>query len=329
MSVTAQKQDISDPEVVGRFAALVGDRERLDYLYLLTCADIAGTSPKLWNAWKDRLLADLYFATGRVLREGAEHVAGKAERIAEARAAARALMAAEGFDDATIARQFAGMPEESFLRYRPDQLAWQATALTHIRLGETQVAARRIGRDASAMEVFVFSPDRDGLFAAILATLDRLGFAIHQARVLDAPNGMVFDTFEVQPVDNWARQDPDEVAAALRNALGGPLDNIRATRRALPRQLRHFRFAPRIGFSATADGRRTLLSLVAPDRPGLLADVARALRVHRLRVHDARIATFGERAEDLFQITDENDCPLSESAQDVLRETLQAAIASA
>ncbi len=328
MSVTAQKQDISDPEVVRRFADLVGDRERLDYLYLLTCADIAGTSPKLWNAWKDRLLADLYFAARRALREGGEQPVAAGERIAEAREAAAMLMSVQGFDAETIARQFAGMPEESFLRYRPEQLAWQATALTGIRLGETLVAARRIGNDA-AMEVFVFSPDRDGLFAAILATLDRLGFAIHQARVLDAPNGMVFDTFEILPADNYASADPDAVATDLRAALQRPLDQVRPARRALPRQLRHFRFAPRIDFSETPDGRRTILSLVAPDRPGLLADVAQALRLCRLRVHDARIATFGERAEDLFQITDESNRPLTGEGQQVLREKLQAALAAA
>ncbi|MFT3756643.1 MAG: [protein-PII] uridylyltransferase [Pseudoxanthomonas sp.] len=328
MSVTAQKQDISDADVIARFAALVGDRDRLDYLYLLTCADIAGTSPKLWNAWKDRLLADLYFATRRALREGGERAIAAAARIAEAREAARVLAVEQGMDDATIARQFAGMPDESFLRYRPEQLAWQAAALSRIQLGETQVAARRIGSDGSAMEVFVFSPDRDGLFAAILATLDRMGFAIHQARVLDAPNGMVFDTFEILPADNWASTDPEEVSVGLHRALAGQLDKVRASRRALPRQLRHFRFAPKIEFAATPDGRRTLLSLVAPDRPGLLADVARTLRECQLRVHGARIATFGERAEDVFQITDESDRPLDESAQDGLRKSLQTSIAA-
>ncbi len=326
MSITAQKQDTSDPDVVRRFAELVGDMERLDCLYLLTCADIAGTSPKLWNGWKDRLLADLYFVTRRALREGGQLNADAGARIAESREAARKLMAAQGFDDATIARQFAGMPEESFLRYRPDQLAWQATALTAIKLGQTQVVARRVGVDA-AMEVFVFSPDRDGLFAAILATLDRMGFAIHQARVLDAPNGMVFDTFQIQSADKWASTNADEVAETLRRALQGALDKVRTSRRALPRTLRHFRFAPQIEFTTTADGKRTLLSLIAPDRPGLLADVARALRTCRLSVHDARIATFGERAEDLFQITDENNQPLTDaSRRQALLDALRASL---
>ncbi len=324
MSVTAQKQDIADPEVIHAFATLVGDRERLDYLYLLTCADIAGTSPKLWNAWKDRLLADLYFAARRVLREGLENPVAVEERLSEARGSVRALLELQDMRAAQADALFASMPEESFLRFRPEQLAWQAQAIRGAVAGETRVRARHIGDDADAMEVFVHSPDRDGLFAAILATLDRMGFAIHQARVLDGPHGTIFDTFEVLPADAYAPRDPAEVERGLGQALARPLDGVRTSRRAVPRQLKHFRFPPRIEFGGTPDGRRTVLGLVAPDRPGLLSDVAQVLRRQRLRVHDARIATFGERAEDIFQITDEHDQPLTDAQQQALRDALRA-----
>ncbi|MBB5862717.1 [protein-PII] uridylyltransferase [Xanthomonas sp. 3058] len=326
MSVTAQKQDISDPEVIHRFATLVGTRERLDYLYLLTCADIAGTSPKLWNAWKDRLLADLYFAARRALREGLEHPAPREERLREARESARTLMQEQGYDDATIDRQFAGMPDENFLRFRPEQLAWQAVSLIEARIGQTMVKARRAVPDNDALELFVYSSDRDGLFAAIVATLDRKGYGIHRARVLDAPHDAIFDVFEVLPQEDYADGDPQRLAAALRQVLAGDLLKVRPSRRAVPRQLRHFRFAPRVEFSESAGGRRTRISLVAPDRPGLLADVAYVLRMQHLRVHDARIATFGERAEDQFQITDEHDRPLPESARQALRDALCACL---
>ncbi|UDI82402.1 [protein-PII] uridylyltransferase [Xanthomonas citri pv. mangiferaeindicae] len=326
MSVTAQKQDISDPEVIHRFATLVGTRERLDYLYLLTCADIAGTSPKLWNAWKDRLLADLYFAARRALREGLEHPPPREERLREARESARTLMQAQGHDDVTIDRQFAGMPDENFLRFRPEQLAWQAASLIEVEIGQTLVKARRAVPDNYALEVFVYSPDRDGLFAAIVATLDRKGYGIHRARVLDAPHDAIFDVFEVLPQETYADGDPQRLAATLRQVLAGDLQKVRPARRAVPRQLRHFRFAPRVEFSESAGGRRTRISLVAPDRPGLLADVAHVLRMQHLRVHDARIATFGERAEDQFQITDEHDRPLSESARQALRDALCACL---
>jgi len=141
---------------------------------------------------------------------------------------------------------------------------------------------------------------------------------------VDGPNGTIFDTFEVLPADSYASSDPAEVEAVLSDALEGPLDKVRTSRRALPRQLKHFRFAPKIEFRVTPDGRRTLLSLVAPDRPGLLSDVAQVLRAQGVNVHDARIATFGERAEDLFQITDSNGQPLAEPTQQALRDALRA-----
>ncbi|MFD0737766.1 [protein-PII] uridylyltransferase [Lysobacter koreensis] len=329
MSMTAQKQDIADPEVIHRFATKVGDRERLDQLYLLTCADIAGTSPKLWNAWKDRLMADLYTATRLALRRGLENPLADHERGAEARAATHAMLAAFGTGDAEIAALFERMPEIGFQRGRPDQLAWQAASLRGVAVGGTRVRARRVNEHQGALEVFVHSPDRDGLFAAIVATLDRCGLAIQQARVLDGPNATIFDSFEVIPTE--ARNPPgaEEVEARLARALAGSLDAVKPTRRAQPRHLRHFRIAPQIGFDATAN-RRTLLSLVCTDRPGLLADVTQVLRQQSLRVHDARIATFGERAEDVFQITtvdDEGrDQPLDEVQQQALRDALRACL---
>ena len=183
--------------------------------------------------------------------------------------------------------------------------------------------ARRAAR--APCEVFVHSPDRDGLFAAIVATLDRCGLAIQQARLLDGPQGNVFDTFEVLPADGQRIVTAADVERRLGAALAiADLDTIKPARRAQPRHLRHFRIAPQVGFTATADGRRTLLSLVCTDRPGLLADVTQVLRAHRLRVHDARIATFGERAEDVFQITDERDAALDDMQQQALRSALLA-----
>jgi [protein-PII] uridylyltransferase len=332
MSVTAQKQDIADPDVIHRFASKVADRERLDHLYLLTCADIAGTSPKLWNAWKDRLLADLYTATRLALRRGLEHPVAGDERANETRDAARAMLATMGVGDEQVDALFARMPEIGFQRGRPDQIAWQAASLRGVEVGETRVRARALGEHAGAMEVFVHSPDRDGLFAAIVATLDRSGLAIQQARVLDGPNGMVFDSFEVVPIDPRCPPTTDEVEQRLAAALAGALDRIKPARRAQPRHLKHFRIAPHVGFDMLEDesGTRTMLSLVCTDRPGLLADVTHAIRSQGLRVHDARIATFGERAEDVFQIThthhDGRDGALDETQRQALREALLACL---
>jgi [protein-PII] uridylyltransferase len=148
--------------------------------------------------------------------------------------------------------------------------------------------------------------------------------------VLDGPGARVFDSFQVVPADARMRADPDDVARRLAHVLDGALDAVRPSRRAQPTHLRHFRIAPRVGFDDVASPPRTLLSLVCTDRPGLLADVALVLREQRMRVHDARVATFGERAEDVFQITrvdaDGNDHPLDENHRQALRDALLACL---
>lgn len=318
MSITAQRQDISDPDVINRFATRMGDREHLDYLYLLTVADIAGTGPKLWNAWKDRLLADLYSAARFALRRGISNPVHGAERVNECRAAARERLLALGMDATQIDTVWADFPDESFLRYRPEQLVWQTAAIAeHLRADPDACAplvlVRPLARSATqALEVFVYARDSDGLFAAMAATLDRLGLNVQAARVVTARNGMSLDTFQVlaiQMVDGSPEDRAHTIRQRLALVLSGPLDAVRPARRALPSHLRHFRVPVRVEFEPLGNG-RTQLALVCADRPGLLADVAQVFRAQQVRVHAARIATFGERVEDFFQLTDERDFAL-------------------
>jgi len=315
MSSTAQRQDISDAAVIERFASAVGDRTRLDFLYLLTCADIAGTSPKLWNTWKERLLGDLYDATRLALRRGLEHRPDAEALVTEARAAVRAELRGllVDIDDAALERVFAEFPDESFLRYRPEQLVTQARAI--IAHGEPTKPLVLVRPQGEAFEVFVYSPDRDGLFATLTATLDRLGFSVAAARIVTSTSGMSLDTFQLLPLHD--SPELPEVRAAhvsrvLTEMLLRPAADLHPPRRAMPAALKHFHVAPRVEVHAMGDGARTQLVLIGNDRPGLLADIARVLREFRLRVHDARIATFGERAEDLFLISDEGDRPLAD-----------------
>lgn len=323
MSITAQRQDITDPAVVQRFAEQVDDWERLDYLYLLTVADINGTSPKLWNTWRDRLLSDLYAATRYVLREESGELPKADERVAETRARAERMLEPKGVDSKIVARIWADFPEESFLRYRPEQIAWQTEAIaTHAHAREALVKINPLGVRGTS-EVFVYSSDRDGLFATITAVLDRAQLNVVEARVISAHSDKVLDTFFV--LDSFGKPliDAGSVAAveqALRAALAQDVLNEQPVRRALPRTLRHFQIAPRIVFSVVEG--RTRLGLVCTDRPGLLASVAQTFRSLDVRVHDARIATFGERVEDFFRISDDNDQLLDEAAQENLRVAL-------
>ncbi len=323
MSITAQRQDIADPDVIRRFAGIVGERECLDYLYLLTVADIAGTSPKLWNAWKDRLLADLYGATRFALRRGLEHRTHAIERIQETRNEAEAMIYAFGMGGDEIARIWAEFPDESFLRYRPQQIAWQTLGIADARQGEPRVLARAHQRPG-ALEVFVYAPDSDGLFATVMATLDRLGLNVVEARVVTSTHGNSLDTFQVLDAGSEfisPERRARTVSEAIVEALSRASLRTPPVRRAMSRQLRHFRVATKVEFSPHSSG-RTEMSLVCTDRPGLLATVSAVLRNQGLRVHDARIATFGERVEDFFLISDEHDEPLDDAAAEALKSAL-------
>ncbi|HET6603372.1 MAG TPA: [protein-PII] uridylyltransferase [Xanthomonadaceae bacterium] len=332
MSVTAQRQDISDPEVVQHFAELVGERERLDYLYLLTVADIAGTSPKLWNAWKDRLLADLYTSTRFVLRQGLEVRAYADERIAETAANARALLREAGLQDAQVDALWAEFPAESFLRYRAEQVAWQTRGIAGHGTRDRPLVLARPHARPGALEVFVYSPDRDGLFATVAATLDRLGLSVVEARVVSSRQGMSMDTFQVLDAGTEFVA-PERRAATVTRALEQVLSvtpyRAEPVQRAVPRQLQHFRVPARIEFDPEPVPGRTEMTVICADRPGLLARLAAVLRAHQVRVHDARIATFGERVEDFFLLSDAHNRALTDETRDSLRAALVECIEAA
>jgi [protein-PII] uridylyltransferase len=321
MSTTAQRQDITDADVVQRFAAAVGDWERLDHLYLLTVADIIGTSPKLWNAWKDRLLADLYTATRYALRSDLAAPQHAGTRVRECRERAQAMLVGERFDPEAVARVWTDFPESSFLRHRPEQIAWQTAAILRSK-GATPLVEVHPFSVRGSTELFIYAPDRDGLFAAVTVMLDRLRFSVVEARILVSTAGMALDTFLLLESDTQAPaslQRAEELRLRMQRALMQPAHQQPA-KRGLSRHLRHFQMAPRIEFSDA--GERTQLALVCTDRPGLLAAVAQALAEAEIRVHDARIATFGERVEDFFQITDRQNAPLSAVRREILRAAL-------
>jgi [protein-PII] uridylyltransferase len=272
-------------------------------------------------------MADLYSATRFALRRGLEHPLHAEERIAEARLAARERLQQAGLADERIDAVWEEFPDESFLRYRAEQIAWQTLGIARTRADQLPLVLSRPHARPGALEVFVYSPDRDGLFATVAATLDRLGLGIVEARVVTSRRGMSLDTFQVLDVgvDFVA---PERRAASIsqrvREALLAGPDRCPLARRAMPRQLKHFRMPPRIEFADAEH--RTQLTLVCSDRPGLLAQVAAVMRKHALRVHDARIATFGERAEDFFLLTDEADTALDAAQRDELRESLLATL---
>jgi [protein-PII] uridylyltransferase len=321
MSTTAQRQDITDPDVVHHFAELVGHRERLGQLYLLTIADIIGTSPRLWNGWKDRLLSDLYTATRYALRSDVELPRDAGVRVRECSEYALALLMNDGYAEADALRVWADFPTLSFLRHRPEQIAWQTGAILRAQGVVPLVAAHPLSVRGST-ELFVYTPDRDGLFATITAMLDRLRFSVVESRILSSPTGMALDTFLLLEADSQQPASADrtqELQQRLQRALTQSA-GVEPGKRSMSRHQKHFQMPPQISFHAAGD--RTQLALICTDRPGLLAAVAQVMLHTEVRMHDARIATFGERVEDFFQLTDRHNAPLGAAQQERLLQAL-------
>ena len=321
MSLTAQKQDIGDPVVVRRFAEVCGDDERLDHLYCLTVADIRATSPKLWNSWRDRLLMELHQAARDALARGLAHPAQTSERVRDAKAAAL-LLVGEGRE--RVETLWAEFPDDSFLRYSPEQIAWQTRAILRHQ-DDVPLIVARDARERGSTEVFIFTEDRPGVFATITAVLDRLELSVVEARVVTSRRGHTLDTFQVLGRDGVPVSEParlGQITLRLRDELMRDTLLTRPARRVATRQQRQFHVPTRIAFEP-ADNGRTRLALVCADRPGLLAHVAAALRESGVQVHDARIATFGERAEDYFEMTGASGA-LDEAETSRVREALLA-----
>jgi [protein-PII] uridylyltransferase len=304
MSHVAQKQDVYDPEVVRAFAELVGTERRLVALYLFTVADIRGTSPKVWNAWKGKLLEDLFRAARRALT--GEPLARDAA-LAEKQAEAARLLRLYALSDSVKDRLWASLDTTYFLRHDAQEIAWQTRNL-HYRVDTGKpVVKARLAPFGEGLQVLVYTRDREALFARICGYFERGGFNIVEAKVHTTRAGYALDTFIVMGQGRSAHYQgliamvEAELAAELESQA--PLGPPRGGR--LSRRVRHFPISPAVDIRPDERGAYHALSIVAADRPGLLYGVARTLARYHINLQTARINTLGDRAEDVFLISGE------------------------
>lgn len=303
MSETAQRQDIFDPQVVRRFAEQVGDKERLDNLYLLTVADMRGTSPKVWNVWRDRLLSMLYHSTRHELRVGVAKPLDLEARVNDLRAEVTRRLAAKNIPGPVVEEYFARMDTDYFLRHDAESLAWHAEVIIGTPASELPLVAVRYHPEAGGTVILVYTPDRDGLFVDLTAGMDRLNLSIWDARIHTTRFGFALDTYVVLDHDGKPITEPAELARvqkAMREQLINPRPGRDVHHAQLPRTLKHFPIQTRVSFGVASNGQTTVMEVTAQDRPGLLYQVALALTACKVRVVTAKIATFGARAEDIF-----------------------------
>ncbi|MGH8703381.1 MAG: [protein-PII] uridylyltransferase, partial [Burkholderiales bacterium] len=303
MSMTAQKQDIADPAVVQGFSRRVGDERHLAALYLLTVADIRGTSPKVWNAWKAKLLEDLFWTTRKQLTGDSLSLASSLQaRQDEARAKLRLY----AVPDLAEKKLWAELEDTYFLRHEPQEIAWHTRLLYYRVQTQNPVVKARLSPAGEGLQVMIYVPDQKELFARICSFFERISYDIFEAKIYTTRHGYALDSFQVQDPNNRRPQYRDVIGLiehelAERLQLKTPLPPL--TKPRLSRQLRHFPISPEVNIQPDEKGTSSVLSIIAGDRPGLLSRIARVLTAHDVNLHTAKINTLGARAEDVFIIT--------------------------
>ncbi|MEQ5837421.1 [protein-PII] uridylyltransferase [Marinobacter sp. NFXS9] len=319
MSMTAQRKDISDPDIIHAFARAVPSQVHLDYLYVLTVCDISATNPKLWNTWRASLLRQLYIEAKRALRRGSETPVDRNEWIKATQSEAREILLAQNITDEQIDAIWDVMDEDYFLQDSTVDIAWQTAAI--IRHGNdpdplVMIRDTRGGPTDGFSQIVIYMKDRAALFAATTAVLEQLNLNIVDARISSSDGPYSISAYVVldeqgQPLGkDQARKE--RVRQRLIEELDDPEDYPDIIHRRTPRQLKHFSFPTQVTFSNDTVNQRTVMEVITPDRPGLLARIGSILLENNVRLTNAKIATLGERVEDVFFVTDEEGAPLSD-----------------
>ncbi len=301
MSRVAQKEDLSDPDVIDVFAKLVGTERRLTALYLLTVADIRGTSPKVWNAWKGKLLEDLYRLTLRALGGARPNMDAEVEaRKQEARHTLNLYSLPEGTEQPL----WKTLDLSYFARHDAGDIAWHARALHEHVAAERPIVQARLSSLGEGLQVLVYARDRADLFARICGYFDGAGFNILDAKVHTTRTGYALDTFQINipQLEQHYRDLISFVETQLTLALEATGTLPEPSRGRLSRRVKSFPVTPRVALRPDERGQRWLLGVSTSDRSGLLYAIARVLARHHINLQLAKITTLGERVEDTFLI---------------------------
>jgi [protein-PII] uridylyltransferase len=321
MSMTAQRKDISDPDIIQAFARSMPSQAHLDYLYILTVCDISATNPKLWNTWRASLLRQLYIEAKRALRRGTDTPVDRQAWIDATREEARQILHAQNMTDEQIDRVWDTVDEDYFLQDSTVDIAWQTAAI--IRHGDNPdplvlIRDTRGGPTDGYSQIIIYVKDRVALFAATTAVLEQLNLNIVDARINSNDDGP-YSISSYVVLDEQGKPlgvDParkERVRTRLIEELDDPEDYPDIIHRRTPRQLKHFAFPTEVTLSNDTINQRTVMEVITPDRPGLLARIGQVLLEHRVRLTNAKIATLGERVEDVFFITDEHGTALQDA----------------
>lgn len=304
MSTYAQKRDLTDPEVIRRFAAIVGSEERLTALYLLTVCDIRGTSPKVWNLWKAKLLEDLYRMTRRLLADANLSPASLLGGVEERQEEARGKLRLHGLRPGVEADLWNQLDTAYFLRHDSEEIAWHTQTLYYRPHSPEPVVRARLNPVGAGLQAMVYVPDQPALFARICGFFAKLGYSIVDARIHTCRHGYALDSFVLLDPENQLPYR--DMISLIEHELTDNLKRLPPleppSRGRLSRQVKHVPLTPEVSIRIDESGRRHILSLAAADRPGLLYAIALVLARHGVSLSSAKIMTLGERVEDTFLV---------------------------
>ena len=300
LSSTAQKQDLSNPEVIACFAGKIKNDRYLIALYLLTVADVRGTSPKIWNAWKARLIEDLFYLTRRYLRDGKV-----ADQLGEIRRASADALNLYALPPDSYQLLWAQLDDSYFLDHAPQEIAWHTRLLAFKVNAATPIVKARLSRAGEGLQVMVYCRDQRGLFARICNFFARMNYTIAEAKIHTTQHGYALDSFQIMEAvrsDAAYRDIMTYIEFELAQQIAQAKPIVLAAPGRVSRQLKHFPISTEVEIKPDNKG-MYVLSLVAGDRPGLLARFALILDAYDIRLHHAKINTLGSRAEDVFWVS--------------------------
>jgi len=320
MSMTAQKKDIDDPEIIHLFAEKIPSLTHLEYLYILTVCDIAATNQNLWNSWRASLLQQLYIETRRTIRRGIDEPVNRNDWIRTTKQEVKNILIDQGYAQNKVELLLSTLEDEYFLQDSTADIAWQTSAiLKHGDSTEPLVIIRdsNIQLGDGFSHIMIYLKSKDDLFAATTAVLEQLNLNVLNARISASGGPFSLSNFIITDAQNLPLSNDTErkehVLQRLKEELDDPNDYPEIIQRRTPRQLKHFSFPTEVTFSNDMINQRTVMEVVTPDRPGLLARIGQILLSNNLSLVTARIATLGERVEDVFFISDMNGQPISEA----------------
>ncbi|NQY89211.1 MAG: [protein-PII] uridylyltransferase [Colwellia sp.] len=323
MSVTAQRRDISDENVIRTFGEIVRDEAHLDYLYCLTVADMRATNESLWNSWKANLLQDLYFNTLRAFRRGLSKPVETRSKIRENQQQALAILAETKIDQGELKALWREFRADYFLRYSPEQIARHCQRIIgHNRSEPLVIISEKAYRGGT--EVFVFAKEKINTFASTVDLLSMKKLSIHDAKIITTKTGYTVNTFIILDARGKALKESYQTQA-IAEALSVKLkqnDFCDISLQPARREVKQFKFPLRVSFIKIKAKSKTMIEIIALDRPGLLGNIARVFQQLQINIHSAKITTFGEKADDVFTISTSENTELSDEEKQILADKL-------